>query len=175
MKTITRRGILATSIFVMMVASATAQPYGGRGNCRMQCMRATDDKRPGIENIIPDLTEDQKAALKELGDAHFIQMKEIKNQMGEISARQRTIMSADPIDQKAAGKLIDQKTELMNKQMKIQLAHKAAVKEVLSDEQVLAMEQMSMRRPHANQNCPSGRGPRGPFCPNQAPNGVKNL
>lgn len=129
----------------MMVAGSIAQPGQGRGYGPGQGRGLAQGQGQGIHAFqcqnIPDLTEEQQAELKTLRDKHFKEMKDFRNQMGEIRAKQTTVMSQNPIDEKAAAKLIDQKTELMNKQMKAQVSHRAAVKKVLTEEQVLAFEQ----------------------------------
>ena len=130
-----------------------------------------EGNRPGagIENIISDLSEEQKAALQQLRTDHYAKMKDHRNQMGELAAKQRTIMSDYNIDQKAAEKLIDQKTELMNKQAKERVAHRAAVKKVLTEEQVLQLEQFRGKRQRAYRKGRAGQQ-RGGYCgygPNQ--------
>ncbi|MEX0986225.1 MAG: Spy/CpxP family protein refolding chaperone [Bacteroidales bacterium] len=142
---IIKKGMLAIFASAIMLVSLDAQPRTG---CGAGPGQGWSDKNQGgfcIENIIADLTEDQKAALTELRTEHYRQMKDFRNQMGEVKAKERTIMSQHKIDTKAAEKLIDQKTDLTNKQMKVRLAHRAAVKEILTEEQLLQLEQ---RRGH---------------------------
>jgi len=64
-------------------------------------------------------------------------------------------MSAYEIDEKAAAKLVDEKSALMNQQMKARTAHKAAVNKILTEEQVLQLEQ------HRNHRQMAGRKMRG--------------
>jgi len=146
MKSIVKRGALLLIIATIISSSAIAQGPGGRGNGQGPAWNSGDQKGPGIENFLNDLTDDQKSALEDLRTAHLKEMKNFRNQMGELRAKQKTIMSADPVDKKAAEKLIDQRTDLMNKQMKAQLAHKASLQEILSEEQMLVLEQHQKRR-----------------------------
>ena len=164
--------ILASAI---MLVSVSAQPFGGRGYGPGQGpgygpgQGWDNDYRPGagIENIISNLSEEQKAALQQLRTEHYAKMKDHRNQMGELAAKQRTIMSDYIIDQKAAEKLIDQKTELMNKQMNERVAHRAAVNKELTEEQVLQLEQFRGNRqrayrkgrPGQQRGCYYGYGP----------------
>jgi Spy/CpxP family protein refolding chaperone len=157
MKSRLKKGLLALFVSAMMLVSVSAQPPAGRGYGPGQGWSQgpgqgwNQGNRPGagIENIISDLTEDQKAALQQLRTEHYAKMKDHRNQMGELAAKQRTIMSDYNIDQKAAQKLIDQKTELINKQMKERVAHKAAVNKLLTEDQVLQLERCTGNRQFA--------------------------
>ncbi len=141
-----KKGILALFVSVITMTTAGAQQPFGRGFGPGQGWNQGFRPGPGIESLISDLTDDQKAALQQLRTDHYAKMKDHRNQMGELRARQRTIMSEYNIDDKAAQKLIDQKTELINKQMKEQVAHRMAVKEVLTEEQALQWEGLIVRR-----------------------------
>jgi len=126
-----------------------AQPRNGRGMGPGKGLNQDTPCRAGIENVLTDLTDDQKTALEELRVAHFKEMQEYRNEMMVINAKQRAIRSAYEIDEKAAAKLIDEKTALMNKQMKARIAHKAAVNEILTEEQVLELQQRYHKRQFA--------------------------
>jgi len=139
------------TLSLVMLTAANAQPATGYGQGRGYAQGWNQDnrQRAGIENIIPDLTEEQKTALQELRTEHFAKMKDHRNKMGELRARQRTIMSDYDIDENAAQKLIDEKTALINKQMKERVAHRAAVNEILTEEQVLLLQQRHQHRKFA--------------------------
>lgn len=142
-----------------------AQPRGGRGLGPGQGAGPAwdDEDRPAsrIEFILDDLTEDQKTELEALRLEHYKEMKDFRNQMGEIRAKQRTIMSEYNVDTKAAESLIDQKTALMNKQMKARIAHQADVKKVLTEEQFLKLEQARQKRQFAHRGGNGFRGGNG--------------
>lgn len=173
MKSIIKKGMLTLFASAIMLVSVSAQPPAGRGagNGQGPGQGWNEGNRPGagIENIISDLTEDQKAALQQLRTEHYAKVKDHRNQMGELAAKQRTIMSDYNIDQKAAQKLIDQKTELMNKQMNERVAHRAAVNKVLTEEQVLQLERCRGNRQFARGKGRSGqmRGANCGYGPNQ--------
>ena len=168
MKSIIKKTVLAIFLSTTIIAISVAQPRQGRGYGAGQGVGYGNGQAMGygngqgmgnpgqqclfIENRIPDLTEDQKTELLALRTAHLIAMKDFRNEQGEIGAKQRTAMSENTVDQKDAESLIDQKTELMNKQMKAQVAHLAAIKSVLTEEQVLALEAFQPRRQFANNN-----------------------
>jgi Spy/CpxP family protein refolding chaperone len=172
------KGIISTVLFAVLTVTVSAQPGQGRGYGPCGGINQGNFHQSGIENTFSDLTEDQKAALAELRTEHFKKMKDFRNQMGEINAKQRTIMSDYQIDEKAAGKLIDQRTDLMNERMKTRIAHRAAVNQVLTEEQVLQLEQFRNHHQFAQKgNRPGGkgnfrgyhqrgnRGNFGPYCP----------
>lgn len=175
MKSLAKKGAMLLIFSAFLASSAIAQGPGSRGNCQRPAWNQGDQKAPGIENILKDLTDDQKSALNDLRTTHLKEMKDFKNQMGEIRAKQRTIMSADPIDKKAAEKLIDQRTDLINKQMKAQLAHKAALKDILTEEQMLVLEQHQNHRQFAGrQGRNGGNGRNGNMpCANAKPMGPR--
>jgi len=165
MKAIVKKGLLTMFVSAIMLVTVSAQPFGGRGQGAGYGpgygpgQGWNEGNRPGagIENIISDLSEEQKATLQQLRTEHYAKMKNHRNQMGELAAKQRTIMSDYNIDQNAAEKLIDQKTELMNKQAKERVAHRAAVKNVLTEEQVLQLEQFRGNRQRAYRKGRFGR------------------
>ena len=88
-----------------------------------------------------DLTEDQQEAMTSLRTENYKTMKPLKNKMAELKARERTLLSEETVDIKAVNKLIDEQTELNNKMRKIQVAHKVEVKEILTDEQIMKLDQ----------------------------------
>ncbi len=156
-----RKGIISTTFFALLTITLSAQPGQGRGYGPCGGVNQGNLRQAGIENILTDLTEDQKAALTELRADRYEQMKDYRNQMGEIRAKQRTIMSEYEIDEKAAAKLIDQKTELMNEQMKTRVAHRAEVNKILTEDQILKLEQHRKYRQFAqngNRNRHGGKG-----------------
>jgi Spy/CpxP family protein refolding chaperone len=155
------KGILTTMLLAILTVTVSAQPGQGRGYGPCGGTYQGNFRQAAAENILADLTEDQKAQLSELRTEHYKKMQQYRNQMGEISAKQRTIMSEYNVDEKAAAKLIDQKTDLINEQMKARIAHRNAVNQVLTEEQVLQLEQHRNHRQFARQgnwNRPGAKG-----------------
>lgn len=165
MNTKVRRLFLTLFLSAAVLTVSFAQPHQGRGYGPGFGQGNPAQKGMQIENVIPDLTEEQKSELKSLRTEHLKVMRDFRNQMGEITAKQRTAMSADPINEKETDNLIDQKTSLMNKQMKAQVAHRAAIKEILTEEQVLAMDEFRQRRQFAGNNGKPGPGCRNGYGP----------
>lgn len=92
-----------------------------------------------------DLSEDQKEQLSTLKLQQYKTMKPMRAEMGELKARERTLMSQEDVDVKALNKLIDQQTDLMNKMRKSQMTQKLAFREILTDEQLMKLDQKKMR------------------------------
>ncbi|HKK61273.1 MAG TPA: periplasmic heavy metal sensor [Bacteroidales bacterium] len=151
MKTITKKGFMMLLTATLVTTSIIAQPRGARGFGQGQGQAWDNNKQftSRCELILDDLTEDQKAKLETLRLEHWQEMKNYRNQMGEIAAKQRTVMSQYDIDTDAADKLIDQKTDLKKKQMKARVSHLDEIKDVLTKEQYLKLEQFRQNRKYA--------------------------
>jgi Spy/CpxP family protein refolding chaperone len=93
-----------------------------------------------------DLTEEQQETLKALQQEQYKNMQPLRNKMNELRARERTLLSGEKIDKDAVGKVIDEQTELTNQMRKLQLDHRLAVREILTEEQLLQMEMQRDRR-----------------------------
>lgn len=119
---------------MLMATTMNAQPnrHGGRG-------MAYGEGEGRFAYL--DLTEAQSAEITSLRTEHYSTMKPLRARMVEIRAKERTLTSEESVDLNAVDKVIDQQTELMNKMRKLQIKHQVAVKNVLSDEQVMKLEQ----------------------------------
>ena len=89
----------------------------------------------GIEMLIPDLTEDQKGKIQELHLNMTKESTQIRNQLGEIRARMRTLQSADNPDMKEIDKLIDESSGLQAQLQKKGAANHQEIRKLLSDDQ----------------------------------------
>ena len=139
-------GILLFSL--LFVSGISAQqyrrgqgPYGPGANKGTQRLSLVDRL---------DLTEEQQESLKTLQQEQFKNMQQLRNKMNELRARERTLMSEEKIDKDAVSKLIDEQTELTNQMRKQQLDHRLAVREILTEEQLLQMEMQRNRRQDFN-------------------------
>ena len=137
------RTSLVMALAIMMVTGINAQNRDGKGS----------GKYGNVNSL--NLSEEQKTQLRSLKLEHYKTMKPFRAEMGEINARKRTLMSQEEVDEKAVHKLIDQQTTLMNKLQKKQLTHTLAFREILTDEQLMKLDQkrmhtgkMSSRRGH---------------------------
>lgn len=149
-------------LFTALVITGTlfAQPRTGRGlgPCMNPGINNAAQPGSGLACILTDLTEDQQNELNKLRTAHFQEMRDFRNQMAELTAKQRTIMSKYDVDTDAAKKVAALKTELMKKRMEASIDHQADVKKVLTEEQYLQLEQIRARNQFRKGN---NRGPGG--------------
>jgi Spy/CpxP family protein refolding chaperone len=93
----------------------------------------------GLDNL--ELSEAQSEQITQLRTDHYSTMKPLRAKMAEIKAKERPLLSEESVDLKAVDKTIDQQTDLMNQMRKLQIKHQVAVKDVLTDEQVMKLEQ----------------------------------
>jgi Spy/CpxP family protein refolding chaperone len=105
-----------------------------------------------------DLTDEQSEQLTQLRTDHYNAMKPLRAKMDEIRARERTLMAEKSVDLKEVEKVIDQQTELSNEMRKLQVKHQLAMKAVLTDEQVMKLEQGPRRPARMGQAPGYGRG-----------------
>lgn len=92
---------------------------------------------------IPNLTDEQKAKIKDLRLATYKETKVFKNQLGELNARKRTLESADKADFKAIDANIDEIARVKASIMKARAHFKQQVRALLTDEQRLAFDMHS--------------------------------
>jgi len=102
-----------------------------------------------------DLSEEQQEELSTLRTEHFKEITPLRNKMAELKARERTLLSEENVDMKALEANIDEQTDLMNSIKKLQTKHQLAVKNVLSDEQFMKLQQ---RRGYARGYGSYGKG-----------------
>jgi len=135
---------------MLMATAMNAQPnrHGSRG--------MTYGEREGRSAHL-DLTEAQSEEITKLRTDHYTTMKPLRASMAEIRAKERTLLSQETVDLKAVDEVIDQQTGLMNKMKKLQTKHQVAVKNVLSDEQVMKLDQRKRHSARMSQGR-KGRG-----------------
>lgn len=130
-----------------MMAVVNAQPRQGAGPCGGgsgpggQRVAGYGQGNMGGKLACLDLTEEQQEQLKTLRLEHYKVMKPLKAEMSELKAREHTLFSADETDLKALYSVIDDQTALMNKMRKLQAEHKLEGKNILTDEQLMKLEQ----------------------------------
>jgi len=88
-----------------------------------------------------DLSEEQKVEMKTLKSEQYKTMKPLKYKMAELKAKERTLLSEENTEMKDVNKVIDEQTDLLNKIRKLQVEHQVNTKSVLTDEQVMKLEQ----------------------------------
>ena len=149
--------IVLPVLFVFMLAlnaDAFAQRGGRQGNVRPQ-QRFTERTPERVERprqmlyedcILPDLTEEQKATMKEHRLARMEASTAHRNQMDELRARKRNLMTQPEANREAIHSIIDEMTVLQNTRMKDRVAHREATREVLTEEQRIIYDSRSSRR-----------------------------
>jgi len=116
---------------------------------------AQSHRQGGTRHASLDLTEEQQTEITTLRTAHYKAITPLKNKMVELKARERTMLSEETVDMKAVNKTIDEQTDLTNKMRKLQVEQQVAVKSLLTDEQVMKMQQ---RRQFASRDGFHGKG-----------------
>ncbi|MEN8158118.1 MAG: Spy/CpxP family protein refolding chaperone [Bacteroidota bacterium] len=164
----------AVALAMMMFTGMDAQPRqgrgGGPGGPGTGYVQADSDFVPGAragQQAFLDLTEAQQEEWEALRLKHYKVMKPLRNQMAELKARERTLISEEAVDTKALHKVIDDQTNLMNKIQKLRLEQRLAVREILTDEQLMKLDQRRNNRRMGQGRMGHGQGNRsgGPQCP----------
>jgi Spy/CpxP family protein refolding chaperone len=104
-----------------------------------------------------ELSDEQEEEITSLRTQHYKEITPLRNQMAELKARERTLLSEESVDMKAVENNIDEQTDLMNSMKKMQTKHRLAIKDVLTDEQVMKLQQ---RRQFARGDGFHGKGSR---------------
>ena len=133
--------VLALAAFVAMVVIAPLQaaPNCGKPGCQGD-MKKMMDKGCGMAQgcmmlkNIPNLSEEQKAKLEKLHAEHMKLMAAAKPDM-EKQAQAMMALMKDPVDVKKIEAKIDEIAKMKADMMKKCLAHRLAVKALLTDEQ----------------------------------------
>lgn len=132
---------------VIMVSGVNAQP----GECQGH-----------KHSFSLDLSEEQQEQMKALRIDHYKTMKPLKSKMAELKARERTLLSEETVDMKAVHEVIDDQTELMNKIRKLEVDHKLTTREILTDEQLMKLDQRRKIVKRRNKHRDAADGPRRP-------------
>ena len=94
--------------------------------------------------LIPDLTEEQEEAIKELRLDQMERNTHHRNKMDELRVRKRNIMAGTTSGD--VDEIIDEMTELRNTQMKENVRHRESVRDLLTEDQRIVFDRQVMRR-----------------------------
>jgi Spy/CpxP family protein refolding chaperone len=130
-------GALLLGILMITTVNAQSHRQGVRGHGH----GAGDGHSGMYRHALLDLTEEQQTEITTLRTAHYKAITPLKNKMVELKARERTLLSEESVDMKAIHKSIDEQTDLTNKMRKLQVEQQVAVKSLLTDEQVMKLQQ----------------------------------
>ncbi len=93
-----------------------------------------------------DLTEAQEEQVQALRLEQMEKSTQHRNQMDELRARKRTLMTTDGDNSEALNEVIDAMSELRNERMKASVNHRQAVRELLTEEQRVIFDNQTGRR-----------------------------
>jgi Spy/CpxP family protein refolding chaperone len=131
---------MKTSQFFAIVLGALL--LAGTGNAFSQARAG----RPGMKGVnpgkntnagIPQLTEDQRKQIKDLRLSFMKEIQPLRNQLGELRAKQKSLTTAAKPDMKAIDANIDEVSKVQNQMMKKTAEVHQQVRAVLNDEQKL--------------------------------------
>lgn len=126
------------------------------------------------------LTDDQKSKVNDLKINHQKEVLPLKNQMRELKAHYKTLISSDKPDMNAIDQNIDSQTKVINSLMKSQAEFRENFSSILTDKQKLMLEQrghgFEMKKGKGHYGRFNGQRPGragnqgpncmpGPFCP----------
>ncbi len=142
MKTIKYLSIAVIAATLASLGSLNAQP----GEKNEQGMPSKDykmGKEHSHKSFIPNLTEEQKGKIKDLRLAHFKETQPLKNQLGELKARKKTLATAEKPDLKLIDANIDEISKIQNQLMKSRAQFQTQIRALLTDEQKMAFDMHS--------------------------------
>ena len=105
-----------------------------------------------------DLSEEQQEQLTALRVEQSKAITPLQNKLGELRAKERTLLSEDQVDMDAVNKNLDEQSDLMNSIRKLRVEHQVKVKGILTDEQLMKLQD---GRQYAQRGDFYGRGNRG--------------
>lgn len=121
-------------LFLLQAGSILAQETGSPRKADMNTHKMGMKMH---QSGIPNLTPDQEIKIKEFRTAFQKELQPLRNQMGELKARQKTLTTVDKPDTKAINSNIDEITKLQNQMMKATVNHRLQIRSILNDEQKL--------------------------------------
>lgn len=139
--------ILIMVVLMSFSAVLVAQPgeYGPKKSFRGPGneVRMNDNHRSPVEGL--DLTDAQKEEFKKSMMVMQKELKPLRNELGEVQAHQRTLVSADEPDLKAINKNLDKIGELKTKMAKIQVKQRLDLRAQLTEEQRMKFDMFKHR------------------------------
>lgn len=133
--------ILMFVILISMSAALIAQPENsGKKKQVWEPDRVLlDENRRGPMDRL-NLTDEQKESFKQGMMALQKDLKPLRNELGELNAHQKTLVSADQPDFKAINKNLDKIGELKTEMAKIQVKHRLDMRAQLTEEQKMKFD-----------------------------------
>lgn len=158
-------GVLSLVLLISLFSLTYAQRPGMRGG-QGPGMRMAKGPGMGMCAHIPELTDEQKAKIEDLWLAHQKEVQPKRLQMEKMRVELHELMIADKPDMK---KINAKQEEMSNVRLEMQkegVAHRLAVRELLTEKQRIIFDKRPMGRKgagfHKGRKCPRmGRGLRG--------------
>jgi Spy/CpxP family protein refolding chaperone len=136
MKTIQYLSIAFIAATFAGQGNLSAQPGEGKNEeHRMHSKECKMEKEDSHSPSIANLTEEQKGKIKDLRLAHFKEMQPLKNQLGELRAKEKTLTTAEKPDMKLINANIDEISKVQNQLMKSRAQIHLQIRALLTDEQ----------------------------------------
>ncbi len=92
-------------------------------------------ERASQNDIVSDLTPEQKSKISDLILERDKQLLQAKNMLAEKEARLKTLESSDDVNMKSINKTIDEIGALIIKQMKTKAEYKQKIRQILTEKQ----------------------------------------
>lgn len=149
MKTRILSFLIVASFFISTVISA--QPNKGKKQLKPDVQKKEMLKKRGewtnteFQNFF---NEEQKEQMKKLRLETVKKVKPLKNELGELMARQKTLTTSDNVDLKVINKNIDEMSDLKADIAKIMAAQHQQVRSLLTEEQLVKFDSMKGKRGH---------------------------
>lgn len=139
--------IIALMMILISYGSMAQRMQGPPPSGDRQAPPQMDEREHKRAPQIPNLTEEQRELLKGLRLNMEKASLPIHNQITEKEARLNTLSTADEINLKEAGRVIQEITDLKAKLMTLEVENLVKMKEVLTDEQELVLNHQLLRKP----------------------------
>lgn len=144
--------VLVAALLLSINLGVMAQQGNGRGY------------GPGWQNgnfceNIPDLTEDQESQIQTLRTAHWKDMQNFRNELGEKRAKMQTLQTADNVNMDEINNLIEEMGTIRTNKQKSAVAHRMDVRNLLTDDQKVYFDSRAGKRGAGMGNrCGFGQG-----------------
>ncbi len=147
--------VLVAALLLGLNLSALAQQGNGRGN------QSGGQRGYYCENI-PDLTEDQQSRIQTLRTAHWKEMQNFRNDLGQKRTRLRTLQTAENANPDEINNLIEEMGTTRTNMQKKAMEQRTEVRGLLTDDQKVYFDSRMGRRGGMGQgygyNNDKGRG-----------------
>lgn len=145
--------ILMLAVFLSMSAAIVAQSLnsGEKRLIHEPDRVLLDENRKGPMDRL-NLTDAQKEEFKKSMMALQKELKPLRNELDELNAHQKTLVSADQPDLKAINKNLDKIGELKTEMAKIQVKHRLDMRAQLTEEQQMKFDMFKGKMKHNKGN-----------------------